>query len=70
LGSVQAYLAERHVRDSDWRRKPLWNKILVVAAVPLFAAGVSLLRLASSWRSMALGAAAIAASVFLLWLGG
>jgi hypothetical protein len=69
LGSVQAFLAERHAQRDYWRRKRLPKKLLVVAAVPLLAVGVILLRLASGWRSMALGAAITGASLLLLWLG-
>ena len=70
LGSVQEFLRERDLQRDDWRRKPLWKKVLLVAAVPLFAAGVFLLEATSSWRRMALGAALMAASLLLLWLGG
>jgi hypothetical protein len=35
----------------------------------LFAAGVLLLSATARWESMALGAAIVAASVLLLWLG-
>ena len=69
LGSVQEFLRERDLQRDDWRRKPLWKKVLLVAAVPLFAAGVVLLEATSSWRSVALGAAMMGASLLLLWLG-
>jgi hypothetical protein len=68
LSSVQAFLGERHVQRDNWRRKPLPKKILGVAAVPLFAVGVALLRIASGWRSMALRAAIMGASLLLLWI--
>jgi len=45
------------------------KKALIVATLPLFTMGVVLLQVASSWTSMALGAAIMAASVLLLWLG-
>jgi hypothetical protein len=69
LGSVQAFLAERHVQRNNWRRKPTPKKVLVVAAVPLFAVGLVLLRSASAWRSMVLGTAMMGASLLLLWFG-
>jgi hypothetical protein len=69
LGSVKEFLRERDLQRDDWRRKPLWKKALLVAAVPLFAAGVFLLEATSSWRSVALGAAMMGASLLLLWLG-
>ena len=70
LGSVQEFLKGRHLQTDDWRRKPLWKKVLLVAAVPTFAAGVFLLEATSSWRRVALGAAMMGASLLLLWLGG
>jgi hypothetical protein len=70
LGSVQEFLNGRHLQTDDWRRKPLPKKILVVAGVSLFAVGVFLLSATASWKSMALGAAIVAASLLLLWLGG
>jgi hypothetical protein len=69
LGSVQEFLKERELQRTDWRRKPLPKKILIVATLPLFAAGVVLLQVVSSLTSMALGAAMIGASLLLLWLG-
>ena len=69
LGSVQEFLKGRHLQTDDWRRKPLTKKVLVVAAVPLFAAGVFLLSATASWKSMGLGAAMMGASLLLLWLG-
>ena len=69
-GSVRDFLKERELQKDDWRRKPLLKKICVVATLPLFAVGVFLLQVTSSWKSMALGAAAIGASLLLLWLGG
>jgi protein-S-isoprenylcysteine O-methyltransferase Ste14 len=62
-------LKERDLQRDDWRRKPLPKKVLIVATLPLFAVGVVLLQVASSLTSMALGAAIMAASVLLLWLG-
>jgi hypothetical protein len=69
LGSVQEFLKERERQRTDWRRKPLPKKVLIVATLPLFAAGVVLLQVVSSLTSMALGAAMIGASLLLLWLG-
>jgi protein-S-isoprenylcysteine O-methyltransferase Ste14 len=69
LGSVQEFLKERELQRTDWRRKPLPKKVLIVATLPLFAAGVVLLQVVSSLTSMALGAAMIGASLLLLWLG-
>lgn len=69
LGSVQEFLRERDLQRDDWRRRPLWKKVLLVAAVPLFAAGVFLLEATANWRSVALGAAMMATSLLLLWLG-
>jgi hypothetical protein len=46
----------------------LAKKMIVVAAISLFAAGVILLRLASGLRGMALGAAVVGASLFLFWI--
>jgi hypothetical protein len=68
LGSVQEFLKGRHLQTDDWRRKPFPKKILVVAGVSLFAAGVFLLSATASWESVALGAAIVAASLLLLWL--
>jgi hypothetical protein len=68
-GSVQEFLREREIQRDDWRRKPLPKNVLIVATLPLFAVGVVLLQVASSLTSMALGAAIMAASVLLLWLG-
>ena len=69
LGSVQEFLKERELQRTDWRRKPLPKNVLIVATLPLFAAGVVLLQVVSSLTSMALGAAMIGASLLLLWLG-
>jgi hypothetical protein len=69
LGSVQEFLNGRHLQTDDWRRKPLPKKILIVAGVSLFAVGVFLLSATAGWKSMALGAAMLGASVLLLWLG-
>ena len=69
LGSVQEFLRERDLQRDDWRRKPLWQKVLLVAAVPLFAAGIVLLEATSSFRSVALGVAMMGGSLLLLWLG-
>lgn len=68
-GSVQEFLKERELQRDDWRRKPLPKKVLIAATLPLFSMGVVLLQVASSLTSMALGAAIMAASVLLLWLG-
>ena len=69
LGSVQAFLAERHVRRDKWQRKRLPEKVLVVVAAPLFAVGLILLRYSWSWRNMALGVTITGASLLFFWLG-
>jgi hypothetical protein len=63
---VEAFLAERQVRQENWRRKPLPKKMLIVAAVPLMFGGAIILQLAWDWRNMALGAAVMGASLLLL----
>jgi hypothetical protein len=67
LGSVEVFLAERQVRQENWRRKPLPKKMLIVAAAPLMVGGAIILQLAWGWRNMALGAAVMGASLLLLW---
>ena len=66
LGSVEAFLAERQVRQENWGRKPLPKKVLIVAAAPLMFGGAIILQLAWDWRNMALGAAVMGASLLLL----
>jgi hypothetical protein len=67
LGSVEAFLAERQVRQENWRRKPFLKKLLIIVAAPLMFGGVIVLQLAWGWRNMALGAAVVGASLLLLW---
>lgn len=69
LGSVQVFLAEQHAWRDRWRRKPLWKKVLVVTAVPLFGVDLFLLPFAWNWRDMALVAVILGVALLFIRLG-